>query len=472
MSYVFRKEILCELIDNVRLRFIDNIFTSMRNLFMPEHQQTQQSKNQKTFPQRQLTSISHTLVSNPDSIIQRARIDPKSLTSAEVLQLQRTIGNRAVGRLLSEIRNTSKVQQVPVQRQEMPEEKEPLQGKFESKPERTTCLSCSEVPIIQRQEIPEEKGHLQRKMIETIQSQEVPEEEEHLQMKKENNTGMPNNLKYGVESLSGIDMSDVRVHYNSSKPAGIGALAYTQGTNIHIAPGREKHLPHETWHVVQQVQGRVKPTMQMREGIAVNDDKELEREADIMGYKALQMYIQSEKREDKISRYVSSFHLNSDNNPSSIRRREEHEGQRSNVVQCLCITKNAEVKTDAETLFRHRRNEGDATNGAHNYAFNVNTGVYMKSASNGHAEIRLLTLEKGDKDVEIVSELTPCVPCQRDMSLFERVHSVNVTVYYNTQYQDSGNGNIESILEHYKELGYIKVPRNRVTYITKKGRDV
>lgn len=80
-------------------------------------------------------------------------------------------------------------------------------------------------------------------------------------------------------------MSDVRVHYNSSKPADVGALAYTQGTNIHVAPGQERHLPHEAWHVVQQAQGRVKPTMQLKYGVPVNDDEGLEHEADVMGAK-------------------------------------------------------------------------------------------------------------------------------------------------------------------------------------------
>ncbi|WP_448699235.1 DUF4157 domain-containing protein [Mucilaginibacter sp. AW1-3] len=107
--------------------------------------------------------------------------------------------------------------------------------------------------------------------------------------KKENNTGLPNNLKSGVESLSGMDMSDVKVHYNSAKPAQLNALAYAQGTDIHVASGQEKHLPHEAWHVVQQKQGRVQPTMQMKEGVPVNDDKGLESEADVMGAKALQM---------------------------------------------------------------------------------------------------------------------------------------------------------------------------------------
>ncbi|HET6989929.1 MAG TPA: DUF4157 domain-containing protein, partial [Bacteroidia bacterium] len=95
--------------------------------------------------------------------------------------------------------------------------------------------------------------------------------------------------KSGIENLSGISMNDVNVHYNSSQPAQLNAHAYAQGTDIHLASGQEKHLPHEAWHVVQQKQGRVKPTMQMKGKVNVNDDKGLEKEADVMGAKALQM---------------------------------------------------------------------------------------------------------------------------------------------------------------------------------------
>jgi len=101
-----------------------------------------------------------------------------------------------------------------------------------------------------------------------------------------NETGMPDELKVGIESLSGYSLDDVRVHYNSSKPAQLQALAYTQGTEIHVGPGQEKHLAHEAWHVVQQMQGRVKPTMQIKGGVNINDDKCLEKEADMMGAKA------------------------------------------------------------------------------------------------------------------------------------------------------------------------------------------
>lgn len=103
--------------------------------------------------------------------------------------------------------------------------------------------------------------------------------------KPSNQTGLPDELKAGVENLSGYSLDDVRVHYNSPKPAQLQALAYTQGTEIHVAPGQEKHIPHEAWHVVQQMQGRVKPTMQMK-GVKINDDEGLEREANVMGYLA------------------------------------------------------------------------------------------------------------------------------------------------------------------------------------------
>jgi hypothetical protein len=102
-----------------------------------------------------------------------------------------------------------------------------------------------------------------------------------------NSTGMPDNLKSGIESLSGMSMDHVRVHRNSDKPAQLNAHAYAQGSDIHVGPGQEKHLPHEAWHVVQQAQGRVQPTRQMKGKVNINDDTGLEKEADVMGAKAL-----------------------------------------------------------------------------------------------------------------------------------------------------------------------------------------
>ncbi|MFK7904877.1 MAG: DUF4157 domain-containing protein [Chitinophagales bacterium] len=121
--------------------------------------------------------------------------------------------------------------------------------------------------------------------------------------KKENNTGLPDNLKSGIENLSGYSMDDVKVHYNSEKPAQLQAHAFAQGTDIHLGAGQEKHLPHEAWHVVQQKQGRVKPTMQMKGGVNVNDDKGLEREADVMAGRAFQFKIINDLQNNKLNSF-------------------------------------------------------------------------------------------------------------------------------------------------------------------------
>ena len=104
--------------------------------------------------------------------------------------------------------------------------------------------------------------------------------------RQENNTGLPDTLKSGMENLSGLSMDDVKVHRNSVKPAQLNAHAYAQGTDIHLGSGQEKHLPHELGHVVQQKEGRVKPTKQLKGKTNINDDSGLEKEADTMGAKA------------------------------------------------------------------------------------------------------------------------------------------------------------------------------------------
>lgn len=152
--------------------------------------------------------------------------------------------------------------------------------------------------VAQRQSIEEEEPLQGR-----FEVAQRAEPEEELQMKADpaagaaDRGGLPGGLRAGIESLSGIAMDDVSVHYGSSQPAQLNALAYAQGSDIHLAPGQEQHLPHEAWHVVQQRQGRVAPTMQMA-GVGINDDAGLEREADTMGARALSQGPAQRRRED------------------------------------------------------------------------------------------------------------------------------------------------------------------------------
>ena len=119
--------------------------------------------------------------------------------------------------------------------------------------------------------------------------------EQPAQRQIENRTGIPDDVIQNMEDSFGADFSSVRVHPESSKAPEVGALAYTQGTDIHFAPGQfrpdtscgQQLLGHELAHVVQQAEGRVQPTTEIG-GIAVNDDAGLEHEADVLGAKAAQ----------------------------------------------------------------------------------------------------------------------------------------------------------------------------------------
>ncbi|MBA3357664.1 MAG: DUF4157 domain-containing protein [Pyrinomonadaceae bacterium] len=187
----------------------------------------------------------------------------------------------------------------------------------------------------------------------------------------ENRTGMPRQLKAGLETLSGRDLSGIRVHRNSSKPDQLNAWAYTEGQEIHLAPGQERHLPHEGWHAVQQMQGRVTPTIQAK-GKSINDDRSLEREADLMGAKAV----------------GRSFNQNAVNHegPSTFPAAPPTSHSRPATIQ-------REMKFEIQTFNKIWRNDGvnpptllDRKYGPSDFLVKGATGVRLESETNGVLE--------------------------------------------------------------------------------------
>ncbi|HSZ25144.1 MAG TPA: DUF4157 domain-containing protein [Cytophagaceae bacterium] len=97
-----------------------------------------------------------------------------------------------------------------------------------------------------------------------------------------------------MENSFGQDFSGVRIHKDSDSAQDMNAKAYTQGTDIHFAPGAYhpdskeglELIGHELTHVVQQRQGRVGPEELHGKGLEINVDKNLEKEADLAGEKA------------------------------------------------------------------------------------------------------------------------------------------------------------------------------------------
>ncbi|WP_139488473.1 eCIS core domain-containing protein [Brevibacillus dissolubilis] len=104
---------------------------------------------------------------------------------------------------------------------------------------------------------------------------------------------MPLYVQSKMEGVFGHNFADVNIHRHSGRAGELGALAYTQGNDIHFAPGQynpdspagQSLLGHELAHVIQQRQGRVKPTLEHK-GLPINDNPALEQEADQMGAKA------------------------------------------------------------------------------------------------------------------------------------------------------------------------------------------
>ena len=103
---------------------------------------------------------------------------------------------------------------------------------------------------------------------------------------------LPDPVRGRMEAAFSRDFSGVRVH-EGPQAAAVGALAYTQGTDVHFRPGQydpssrtgQELIGHELAHVVQQSDGRVATTRQAK-GVALNDDAALEQEADALGARA------------------------------------------------------------------------------------------------------------------------------------------------------------------------------------------
>lgn len=102
---------------------------------------------------------------------------------------------------------------------------------------------------------------------------------------------MPAAVQAKMESAFNTDFSGVTIH-EGTRASSIGAQAYTQGSDIHFAPGRfnpgtasgQRLLGHELAHVVQQREGRV--SAPQGKGLPIVASPALEAEADRSGERA------------------------------------------------------------------------------------------------------------------------------------------------------------------------------------------
>ena len=151
---------------------------------------------------------------------------------------------------------------------------------MQHKSTKVSSFTFPNVPIIQHK-----CEHCEE---ETTQKKENDEATpKSLQMKTaSSNSDLSPKVQMKMENAFGQDFSNVNIHKDSKSATDVGALAYAQGNDVHFAPGQFKPntqagqelIGHELTHVIQQREGRVKPTTQAK-GLPVNDDKGLEKEA-------------------------------------------------------------------------------------------------------------------------------------------------------------------------------------------------
>ncbi len=158
----------------------------------------------------------------------------------------------------------------------------------------------AQMMVEEEEEKPTQKKAIQKKTMaeeeEELQMKEPPEKKSKSSVTSGTKVSMPDGVKGKMENSFGTDFSNVNIHKDSEQATNMGALAYTQGNDVHFAPGQynpntqegQELLGHELAHVVQQRQGRVKPTKEQGKGLAVNDNPSLENEADFMGARAAQ----------------------------------------------------------------------------------------------------------------------------------------------------------------------------------------
>lgn len=213
------------------------------------------------------------------------------LQAHAILNLQRTIGNRATGRQLrslqrqaeSEAEQEEAVQAAPAHRQV--EEEEPVQMLGRTAPVQRMCPGCEEEA--QRQ-VAEEEVEAQTKGTGGGAGLDT-EAAERAMARSDSGTPLGGALRTRMEGSFGAEFSAVRVHTGPAAQdanRAINARAFTRGADIYMGRGESatdtRLLAHELAHVVQQT-GAIQrqPEAQPAEKANVTDlRQDMERQID------------------------------------------------------------------------------------------------------------------------------------------------------------------------------------------------
>lgn len=215
----------------------------------------------------------------------------------ETMQRQEDDEELAQGKFVSQLQGDDEEESMQgkftAQLQE--EDDELLQGKF------ATQMQEEDDELLQGKFTTQMQGEdeeelLQGKFVSQLHADAEPISAPGGEPAHDDKTGLPDDVRQGMEEAIGGNFSSVQFVTESKKAEEVGALAFTQGKNVEFAPGQFKPdttaglelIGHELTHVDQQDKGTVEPTMEIGE-MLVNDDKSKETEADDKGKAAARL---------------------------------------------------------------------------------------------------------------------------------------------------------------------------------------
>jgi Domain of unknown function (DUF4157) len=238
---------------------------------MFHHQQGEKSdKSNKALQKQQQTT--HTTApqvngTHPATLIQRAKLNPSSLNTDDVLRLQQTIGNRAATQLIAG-KSGQRVQPkltIGEPGDKYEQEADRVAAKVVQQINAPTSPQASQSESVQRQEMEDEE----LKMKPMVQRQPdggmaaTPDLEASINQARGSGQPLADNIREPIEQAFGADFSGVKVHTDAKSDQlnqSIQARAFTTGQDIFFrlgeynpgSRGGQELLTHELTHVVQQ----------------------------------------------------------------------------------------------------------------------------------------------------------------------------------------------------------------------------
>jgi hypothetical protein len=239
-----------------------------------EKQNTQSSPTRKAIEAKRPPSVA-TNAPSTQALIQRTLVDPRQLTKADAAQLQQTIGNRAVGQLLSNAARAG-TGRAPALQTKL--QVGPVDDKYEREADKVadSVMRSMANPTLQRQAA-EQTALLSRRFVQRRSRQEMAQSpgvgskggaiggefESTLQRARTGGQPVAAGLRTHMERGLGADFGDVRVHTDAQADQlsrAVSARAFTTGRDIFFrhgeynpgSSGGQRLVAHELTHVVQQ----------------------------------------------------------------------------------------------------------------------------------------------------------------------------------------------------------------------------